>query len=232
VLSKAKGASCCYTSCRRLGVCSADGAEASCGWATCHDDALFVAELLETLKAALPVDPARISITGASNGGMLSYALAGDPRLARAFESIVPVYGGVLRGHLASLGANWTRARVLTIHGRIDSEIPVAGGEARDGWVYEPEAAVLSKWAADHGCPPAAPGRAAPGRLFPTPFDGHLSANLTCHRLDTCSTTPTVVQCLYDGGHGGWPGGSSSAGWAANALVTWWATGQVATLPG
>ena len=68
VLSKAKGASCCYTSCRRLGVCSADGAEASCGWATCHDDALFVAELLETLREELGRLQKVITLDGGGGG--------------------------------------------------------------------------------------------------------------------------------------------------------------------
>jgi poly(3-hydroxybutyrate) depolymerase len=70
-LETASSASCCYSSCQRLGVCSDDGIGASCGWSTCHDDVLFISMLLETLKASLPIAPAQISLTGASNGGML-----------------------------------------------------------------------------------------------------------------------------------------------------------------
>ena len=191
VLAKAKSASCCYTSCRQLGVCAGDGALGNCSWSTCHDDVLFVKTLLAQLRSSLPgvVSPSRAFATGDSNGGMLTFTLASDPALASTFEAIVPVYGGILQGQLGALP---TQARIMTIHGRKDTEIPVAGGEARDGWLYTPERAVLEAWARARGC-----WGGGESRPFPTPFDATLGSNLTCVRWDSCAV-PTVVQCLCE----------------------------------
>ena len=62
----------CYDSCQKLGLCF------QCSWSTCYDDVKFIEDLVSHLKYELCIDEKRTMITGASNGGMFIYYLAGQ----------------------------------------------------------------------------------------------------------------------------------------------------------
>ena len=211
---------CCYSSCRKLGVCSGDGAASNCGWTTCHDDLLFVETILDTLLgSSLSINSDKIYNSGASNGAMLGYTLSSDSRFASTFDAFLPAYGGILVDQLLSTIPS--HARLLTMHGRSDTEIPPNGGTADDGWLYVPEEDIVTSWAASRGCPVQSDKPTA----FETPFDAAIGRNLACLRYDSCEV-PTAVRCMYDGIHGEWPGGA-----AYNELIVWWFLNQTATLP-
>jgi polyhydroxybutyrate depolymerase len=69
----------CYTSC----AARPQGCH-PCDWTTCNDDFAFASALLDWLEEALCVDPARVHVTGHSNGGqfasgMLTHGGPGAP---------------------------------------------------------------------------------------------------------------------------------------------------------
>jgi poly(3-hydroxybutyrate) depolymerase len=58
------------------GVCSGDGADANCGWATCEPDTDFVMDMIAQLQEELCVG--EIWLAGGSNGGMMTHGLYGQ----------------------------------------------------------------------------------------------------------------------------------------------------------
>lgn len=172
---------CCYSSCRTSGACSADSPPAgaadvgaACGWASCADDTTFVAAMIETIAAEVCIDLDAVLMSGGSNGGMLTHAAY--QALPGTFSTVMPVYGLPLQGHNVVPAAN-ARASILLLHDRSDGVIPPAGGYA-GGWYYESADDVLGTWAALHGCDAASTDVA-------TAFDGG-STNLACSEWLNC----------------------------------------------
>jgi len=93
-----------------------------CGYAMKSgvDDVGFISALLDTLSATYPVDPARIYVTGMSNGAMMALRLACETTV---FAAAAPVAGTQL--------VDCRNARpmsVLQIHGTADPRVPYNGG--------------------------------------------------------------------------------------------------------
>ena len=183
---------CCYSSCKTLGLCS-DDANAGCRWSTCHDDIAFVFELLQHLSSQLCIDIDHVFSTGASNGGMMQHWLYA--KLPKVFKSFVPVYGLPLVGFLEVLPAlesTW----IMAIHDRSDDIIPDQGGFSPDGWNYVSSKQTYGQWAKIKGC------NAADSPIV-TPYDGGF-LHMACTEWQSCRVG-RVVHCLYDGEHGSWP---------------------------
>jgi polyhydroxybutyrate depolymerase len=87
------------------------------------DDVAFIAALVRTISAALPVDRDRIYATGISNGGALSYRLACQTDV---FAAIGPDSTNLL-GRCASPAP----ISVIHIHGTADRTFPYDGGPGR-----------------------------------------------------------------------------------------------------
>jgi polyhydroxybutyrate depolymerase len=83
------------------------------------DDVGFI----KALVAALRPDPARVFVTGISNGALLTYRLACDTTL---FAAIGPVAGTMINPCPSPAPTS-----VIHIHGRDDSTIPYGGGPGR-----------------------------------------------------------------------------------------------------
>ncbi len=114
-------------------------------WDPHVNDVLFTADLLNRLQATVCVNPARIYVTGFSNGGgmtnLLACKLAG--RVA-AFASVSGSYPSVPGGcHPAR------PVPLLEIHGTGDQVVPY-GGSLRKG--YPPIAFWLQGWVLRDGC--------------------------------------------------------------------------------
>lgn len=71
--------------------------------------------------------------------------------------------------------------------------MPILGGVAASGWVFEPLADLLQLWSASHAC-------AAEATPLSTPWDGGVW-RLACFEFTGCREGQRVAQCLYDGGH-------------------------------
>lgn len=67
-----------------------------CGYAHEHqiDDVGFIGHLLDVLLREYPIDPARVYVTGMSNGAMMAYYLA--EKMPNRIAAIAPVAGGRL----------------------------------------------------------------------------------------------------------------------------------------
>lgn len=216
--SSACGCSCCYSSCRDLGLCSHDNNGSNCGWATCYDDVNFTLAALDLIGRAVCIDMDRVYATGVSNGAMFVHWLISESTRRNygepVFAAAVPIYGLPLLGGL-DVPHGLSQVPIMIIYDRFDTTIPQNGGPSDSGWLYEPLVVVLREWAVVHGCDR--------GTMVPllTPYDGG-KKNISCaehpcnrtRRLSTTGSTSRVVKCLYDGHHGSW--------FHSAEALTWW----------
>jgi polyhydroxybutyrate depolymerase len=172
---------------------------ACCGRAnrTGVDDVAFLDTLIAAVSHAENIDPARIYITGMSNGGAMTYRYAceGHTRLA----AIAPV------------AASFTYAcpavpalPVMAIHGLQDRTVPFQGGEGRRGrnLVWMPVEASLDQFRHAGHCAAASVSRAGVVAV----------STARCDR-----NHDVVLITVADGGHQ-WPGSEREAGLGAALL--------------
>ena len=101
-------------------------AGACCGYSreTGVDDIAYLRNLLDALIAEYPVDPARVYVTGISNGGMMAYRAACE--LSDLVAAIAPVAG--------ALGISACQpsepVSVIIFHGTDDRYVPYNGGQS------------------------------------------------------------------------------------------------------
>ncbi|HEY3804019.1 MAG TPA: PHB depolymerase family esterase [Kofleriaceae bacterium] len=169
--------------------------------ATAVDDVAFVRTLIDELVAHDKIDPARVFVTGMSNGGMMTYRLGCE--LADKIAAIAPVSGPLA----ASLATTCRPARplpVLAMHGTDDPIVPYGGGEIRlrnlnaRGEVMSAEAAAELFARAD-GCTGAPARTREPDR---DPSDG-TSVDRIAY---TCPAGIRVELLAIAGGGHTWPG--------------------------
>jgi len=92
------------------------------------DDVGFIAKLLDELPRRFPVDPARVFITGFSNGAAMTFRLAAE--LSDRIAAIAPV-----AGHYWPMSAKPTRpVPTLFMIGDSDLLIPLHGGRVDTPW--------------------------------------------------------------------------------------------------
>jgi polyhydroxybutyrate depolymerase len=87
------------------------------------DDVGFIIAMVSAIEQQIPIDPARIYVTGMSNGAMMSLRLACETDM---FAAIAPVAGTMV--------TDCSRARptsVLQIHGTADASVPYNGGPGK-----------------------------------------------------------------------------------------------------
>lgn len=166
-----------------------------CGYARDQrvDDVRFLHAMLDALAAEFRVDPARVYVTGFSNGAMMAYRLGCE--LTDRIAAIAPVSGA-----LNTEPCTPSRPLpVLHIHGTADQHVPIAGGPPQRDvpgtppWQNTPLAYANDFWTRHNTCPatPAETGR-----------DG---VTTTTHA--PCADGTEVVQVVIDGGGHAWPGG-------------------------
>lgn len=175
-----------YTSCQTLGLIS------DCNCFTCHDDVAFVAQVHEDLTENYCIDEASVYGFGLSNGGMLLYTLlAGlaDRGLAPHFKGVVVFEGGIFQDQVQEVAGT----AVFVHHGRLDTKIPISGGEGDDHWLWAPLEDILGRYAGANGC-------LGPWQTLSTPFDHWADKFDGCWQMQGCDLQP-VVKCLYSGDH-------------------------------
>ena len=120
------------------------------------DDVGFLNRVLDRLQADYPVDPARVFLTGVSNGAMMAYRFACEQ--AGRVTAVGSVAGAVVVD-----GCRPSRpVSVLEIHGTEDPLVPYTGGtpdapEAQLAPPYPATPAMVARWAELNGCPAPAP---------------------------------------------------------------------------
>lgn len=97
------------------------------------DDVAFILEMIEHINANTPVDRRRIYVTGASNGGIMTYRLG--CAAAKTFAAIAPVIGNIADNERSDATSFFNTCNpeapvsVLAINGDADPFIPIDGGK-------------------------------------------------------------------------------------------------------
>jgi polyhydroxybutyrate depolymerase len=127
-----------------------------CSYAVRHhvDDVQFVTRVVADVQRRLPIDPARIAVTGFSNGALMSYRLACER--SDLFHVVVAVAGD-------AVGPRCNPAfpvALLHVHGARDGLIPLSGvaSSELDPEGFPPAAASVERIAVADDCSGAATG--------------------------------------------------------------------------
>lgn len=157
------------------------------------DDVGFITSMVAAIGAQIPIDPARIYVTGMSNGAMMALRLGCQ---SDVFAAIAPVAGTLLTDCSRAVPTS-----VLQIHGTADDRVPYDGGPGRARTVAgAPNVngpsvpSVNQTWRAIDGCP--APVTSAAG-------------DVTTQIAD-CPDGRTVELISVAGAGHQWPGGQPS----------------------
>eukprot|EP00927_Polykrikos_kofoidii_P065358 TRINITY_DN61116_c0_g1_i1.p1 TRINITY_DN61116_c0_g1~~TRINITY_DN61116_c0_g1_i1.p1 ORF type:complete len:355 (-),score=38.45 TRINITY_DN61116_c0_g1_i1:73-1137(-) len=189
--------------------CSKTNATSVCNCYGCYDDASFVYELYNKVATELCVDTDRLYAYGVSNGGMFSYRVASTfARQQTPLRGVIPWYGGVLSGMDEGLDS-LVGTSLLTMHGVIDAEIPLLGGESIDGYYYMPLRKIQSAVGLQNHCGAA--------KKVSTPFSGEKL--IGCYAAEGCAPSSRgaatqQIRCTFFEGHGFWPR-------QANIMMEW-----------
>lgn len=90
------------------------------------DDVAFILAMIDDMTDKVAVDEAQIFVTGASNGGMMTYRLGCET--AGVFAGIAPVIGNIPEPIAAACQPSPSLA-FLSINGDTDPYVPLNGGE-------------------------------------------------------------------------------------------------------
>lgn len=120
------------------------------------DDVKFITALVDEIAHQTPVDRSLVFVTGASNGGMMTYRLGCETR--GIFAGIAPVIGN-LPEPISDTCNPQAPISILAINGEADPLIPFDGGEVcagvrfgcEGGWVASQSESLL-KFAKVNGC--------------------------------------------------------------------------------
>ncbi|HEX4934505.1 MAG TPA: PHB depolymerase family esterase, partial [Gemmatimonadaceae bacterium] len=166
-----------------------------CGWAMERgvDDVGYVDALIDQLQRQYPVDPARIYVTGMSNGAMMAHRIG--IALSHRIAAIAPVVGALFGDEPAPAHP----VSAIVFNGMRDRSVPYDGGRghgvgrrAWDGTPTTPATQQGAFWAAADRC-------------APTPRTEDLGQHLVT-TYDCPARAGVVLYAMKDGGHA-WPGG-------------------------
>jgi polyhydroxybutyrate depolymerase len=168
------------------------------------DDVGFITTMVGEISTAMQIDKSRVYVTGISNGGIMSYALACNSNI---FAAIGPDAATQLDPctdpHPTS---------VIHIHGTDDRLVPYAGGQGASTVNGPPVADVNAFWRRVDQCGP-------PDVTVKGPVTTSTAA---------CADRRSVVLVTIEGGRHQWPGGTTflerfgTATHALNATQTIW----------
>lgn len=121
------------------------------------DDVKFLVDMVDDIAAQVPLDKSRIFVTGASNGGMMTYRLGCET--SGVFAGIAPVIGNIPEPIFNSCNPS-TPLNVLAINGDADPFVPFNGGEVCgetpsifcEGGFVQSQPESLAKFAAANRC--------------------------------------------------------------------------------
>ncbi len=101
------------------------------------NDVSFILEMIEHINSKKPIDRQRIYVTGASNGGIMTYRLGCEA--SGTFAAIAPVIGNIADNQNSSNSSYYyncypeSPVSLLAINGDADPFIPFNGGEVCKG---------------------------------------------------------------------------------------------------
>jgi polyhydroxybutyrate depolymerase len=157
------------------------------------DDVGFLAGLIDHLVATQRADPARVYVTGVSNGAMMAYRLA--CQRAGKIAAIAPVAGAMTYQPCRPA----RRVPVMIFHGSADLAVPEAGGALRTlgmRGAFPSQAQIVRTWSRLNGVP-------EPDRISYQKGRGQ-RGGVVCR----AAARDLVVYCRIAGGGHTWPGGT------------------------
>jgi polyhydroxybutyrate depolymerase len=172
------------------------------------DDIRYFTDLIDTLEHDFTIDPARIYVTGLSNGGAMSQRLACE--MSDRIAAIAPIAGGNQYAALDSC-STVRPMPVLEMHGTADRCWPLDGGRQTCVAVTPPSdrgafvsiSSTVASWANLNGCQSTPIVENLPDV---DPTDG---TTVTRISYQGCSRGGDVVFLRVNGGGHTWPGGSN-----------------------
>jgi polyhydroxybutyrate depolymerase len=160
-------------------------------------DVRFISELIDTLRAAYDIDPARIYANGLSNGGGMAFVLS------CTLSDRIAAVGMVAAAQ--TLPWTWCADRravpMIAFHGTDDAQVPYHGGRV---WMFDIRWPDVSAWAANWA------GR---NQCAPHPADSAVATDVTRRQYTGCSGDAAVVLYTVQGGGHSWPGGKRLPEW-------------------
>jgi len=167
------------------------------------DDVGFISALISQLSTQFGVDPARVYVTGMSNGALMAETLG--CRLAGQITAIAPVSGS-LPADVAPGCAPSAPVSALLIQGDADPVVPYDGGNVLvyhgqgegGGVIGSPASAQF--WAHADGCGTLGAARDLPPQVPEDP------TRLSVAETSTCRGGSTVELITIHGGGHVWPG--------------------------
>jgi polyhydroxybutyrate depolymerase len=168
------------------------------GGAGSAKDVRLVSELIDTLKAAYNIDPARIYADGLSNGGGMAFLLS------CTLSDRIAAVGMVASAQFLP----WDRCKdhrpvpMIAFHGTADRFTPYHGGKS---WVAgNHEFPDIPTWTANY---------ARRNRCGPNPIESMVAADVSRREYTSCAEgAPVVLYTILGGGHT-WPGGGPLPEW-------------------
>ncbi|MFN0276440.1 MAG: T9SS type A sorting domain-containing protein [Chitinophagales bacterium] len=110
------------------------------------DDVQFLSNLIDTISANYNIDQNRVYSTGMSNGGFMSYTLAGE--LSNKIAAVASVTGSIDKDRFAAYDPQHPTP-VMEIHGTGDFVVPYDGS-----FDFKPIEEVIDYWISINNCNP------------------------------------------------------------------------------
>ena len=153
------------------------------------NDVEFIRRLVEKTMEDLKIDPKRIYVVGASNGGMMAHRLGAE--LSDIFAAIAVVAGSIGKdpdGHLI-IPAPSGPVSVIIIHGEQDQLVPYYGG-GRFREIFASISECVSFWVKANNC--------SSNPQVETSSDGNVVKNVYSGGVEG---TEVVLYTIIDGDH-------------------------------
>ena len=160
-------------------------------------DVRFVSALIDKLRAAYNIDPARIYANGLSNGGGMAYVLS------CTLPHRIAAIGAVAAAQ--ALPSKWcadaTPVPMIAFHGTGDRVVPYEGGSV---WISPVPFPNVPRWVGDW---------ARRNRCGERPEETAVARDVTRTEYAGCASNAGVVLYTIRGGGHAWPGGGPLPAW-------------------
>lgn len=161
-----------------------------CGWASCHDDVGFLKALVAGISLDFTIDPARVYVSGFSNGAMMANRIACDA--SELFAAVALIAGRVEPGFECT---PTVAVPLLQVNGGADDIAPYDGRASNTGYFYASAAAIAEHWNPNVAC-------AADSKTWPfAAAEGAATCSIAC-----ADTNNESINCLWQKGNHRWPG--------------------------
>jgi poly(3-hydroxybutyrate) depolymerase len=168
--------------------CPPEESQDACNWGTaCSDDEGLLRTLIQKATNEWFVDPKRIYLTGFSQGGQTTQAMAW--RLSDLLAAAAPQHGFATNGYTE---APSTPMGLFQVWANQDRTVDGNDQPSNDGMIYDGADETMTIWAEGQDCD---------SNTTPYPTDDDGNTGWGCIEHANCNTGAQVVSCVWDGRH-------------------------------